>query len=222
VADQVKRVPVVRDGRIVGIVSRANLLGALISEEESLISRHDDSFLSRALANLDDQFLHRRHAAEAHEAPPPISRSDEAVPLAVDFRGLVGDFKRHACERREALRQTAAERRRQEVKELIDQHISDEKWRTLLHEAREAAHRGEKQLMLMRFPCELCSDGGRAINVPESGWASTLRGAAAEMYLRWERDLKPHGFSLTASVLEFPDGLPGDVGLFLVWGDLQN
>jgi CBS domain-containing protein len=220
-AHQVKRVPVVRDGRIVGVVSRANLLGALISEEESLVPQHDHGFLSGALASLDDQFLHRRNPADMHEPPPPADRSDEAVPLVADFQGLVSDFKRHECEQREALRQTAAERRRQEVKELIDQHISDEKWRTLLHEAREAAHRGEKQLMLMRFPCELCSDGGRAINVPESGWASTLRGAAAEMYLRWERDLKPHGFHLSACVLDFPDWMPGDIGLFLVWGSQE-
>ena len=47
---------------------------------------------------------------------------------------------------------------------------------------------------------------------------SRLRGEAAEMYLRWERDLKARGFHLTARVLDFPDGQPGDIGLFLVWG----
>jgi CBS domain-containing protein len=220
-AHRVKRVPVVRDGRIVGIVSRANLLGALISEEESPAARHDHGFLSSALASLDHQFLQRHNPADTHEPPPPADRSDEAVPLMADFQGLVSDFKRHECEQREALRQTFTERRRQEVKELIDKHVSDKKWRTLLHQARGAAQRGEKELMLLRFPNELCSDGGRAINVPEPGWASTLRGAAAEMYLRWERDLKPHGFHLSASVLEFPDGMLGDIGLFLVWGSQE-
>ena len=34
----------------------------------------------------------------------------------------------------------------------------------------------------------------------------------------WERDLKPHGFRLSASVLDFPDGMPGDLGLVLAWG----
>ena len=72
--------------------------------------------------------------------------------------------------------------------------------------------------MLLRFPSQACSDGGRAINAMEPGWPSTLRGEAAEMFLRWERDLKPHGFHLGARVLEFPGGMPGDVGLFLVWG----
>ena len=73
--------------------------------------------------------------------------------------------------------------------------------------------------MLLRFPSQLSSDGGRAINVMEPRWPGTLRGEAAEIYLRWERDLKPHGFHLTARVLDFPGGIPGDIGLFLVWGE---
>jgi hypothetical protein len=44
-----------------------------------------------------------------------------------------------------------------------------------------------------------------------------LRGEAAEIYLRWERDLKLGGFHLAARVLDFPGGFPGDIGLFLVW-----
>ena len=71
--------------------------------------------------------------------------------------------------------------------------------------------------MLLRFPSAVCSDGGRAINVTEADWPTTLRGEAAETYLRWERDLKPRGFHLTARVLDFPGGVPGDIGLLLVW-----
>ena len=103
--------------------------------------------------------------------------------------------------------------------ELIDRHISDESWRGLVHQARQAAEHGEKEFMLLRFPTQLCSDGGRAVNVAEPGWPGTLRGEAAEIYLRWERDLKLHGFRLAASVLDFPDGVPGDLGLFLTWGE---
>jgi hypothetical protein len=73
--------------------------------------------------------------------------------------------------------------------------------------------------MLLRFPCQLCIDGGRAINVAEPAWPTTLRGRSAEIYLRWERALKPRGFLLAARVLDFPDGKPGDMGLFLVWGE---
>jgi hypothetical protein len=53
-------------------------------------------------------------------------------------------------------------------------------------------------------PSPLCSDRGRAINSAEPGWAGTLRGEAAEIYLRWERDLKPNGFQFSARVPRFP------------------
>ncbi len=72
---------------------------------------------------------------------------------------------------------------------------------------------------MLRFPNQLCIDGGRAINVAGHDWPATLRGTPAEIYLRWERDLKPRGFALSARVLEFPNGKPGDVGLFLIWGE---
>jgi hypothetical protein len=66
-----------------------------------------------------------------------------------------------------------------------------------LHNARQAAEHGQKELMLLHFPSQLCSDGGRAINAVEPNWPRSLRGEAAEIYLRWERDLKPHGFRWT-------------------------
>ena len=91
-------------------------------------------------------------------------------------------------------------------------------WREMLHRAREVAESGQKEAMLLRFAKQLCIDDGRAINVAEADWPATLRGEAAEIYLRWERDLKHNGFSLSARVLEFPDGKPGDIGLFLGWG----
>jgi hypothetical protein len=89
----------------------------------------------------------------------------------------------------------------------------------MLHNARQAAESGFKELILLRFPSQLCSDGGRAINAAEHDWPATLRGEAAELYLRWERELKPNGFRLAARVLDFPGGMPGDIGLFLLWGD---
>ncbi len=80
-----------------------------------------------------------------------------------------------------------------------------------------AAARGESQLELIRFPSDLCSDGGRKIRVREQGWEDTLRGEAAELRARYRRDLLPKGFGLAASTLEYRQGLPGDIGLFLTW-----
>ena len=88
----------------------------------------------------------------------------------------------------------------------------------LIHLARAAAEHGEREFLLLRFPRGLCADNGRAINVGEADWPASLRGEAAELYLRWKQDLRPLGFGLTARILEFPDGMPGDAGLFLSWG----
>ena len=73
--------------------------------------------------------------------------------------------------------------------------------------------------MLLRFPNQISSDGGRAINAAEPDWAATLRGEGAGIYLRWERDLRARGFHLAARALEFPGGMPDDIRSFLVWGE---
>lgn len=98
--------------------------------------------------------------------------------------------------------------------------ISDADWDSLVRKAQHAAEHGEKQFLLLRFPSDLCTDDSRAINNPPNDtWPQTLRGEAAEVYQRWEATLRPHGFNLSAQVLNFPEGKPGDVGLFLRWGE---
>ena len=73
--------------------------------------------------------------------------------------------------------------------------------------------------MLLRFPSDLCSDGGRKIDVAEEGWEETLRGEAAELYSRWRTELKPQGFGLSARIVSYDDkGIIGDLALYLTWG----
>ena len=54
---RIKRVPVVSDGKIVGIVSRANLVQALarLAEEAPASSSGDEAIRARILADLDKQ-----------------------------------------------------------------------------------------------------------------------------------------------------------------------
>jgi CBS domain-containing protein len=212
---RIKRVPVLRDGRIVGIVSRADLIRALAMEEPRPVATGDGGMLAEAMAGLDHRFFHRQQPPEPAELP---LGSDDARPTASDFRDLVAAHQHSKLEHQQETRRAAVEQRKHYVAELIDQHVSDDDWRSLLHQARQSAEQGEKEFMLLRFPGQLCSDGGRAINISEAGWPETLRGEAGELYLRWERDLKAHGFPLGARFLDFPGGMPGDVGLFLTWG----
>jgi CBS domain-containing protein len=213
---RIKRVPVVRDGQIVGIVSRADLVRALSGRADAPAPGPRPGLLSGALDGLEHRFeaLRGRHPVPA---PTPPTVADEAGPTATDFQGLMAAFAHHEDEHRAALRHEARAQRQRQVAFLIDHHVSDPDWRALLHGARQVAEHGEKEFMLLRFPSQLCSDGGRAINITEPDWPATLRGEAAELYLRWHRDLKPRGFHLAARVLDFPGGLPGDIGLFLSW-----
>jgi len=97
----------------------------------------------------------------------------------------------------------------------------------LLHEAHhlyvimrrvhDAAEGGASEIMIGKFPCALCTDGGRKINAPEESWPDTLQGIAREFFEFWERNLKPRGFRLRVQILDFPGGKPGDVGAFLSW-----
>jgi CBS domain-containing protein len=219
---RIKRVPVVRDDRIVGIVSRADLLRAFAAKHSEPHSSDKISgrpgVVGQIITATDAHFGHKRDAVAANpprETPPPTAA--EAGVTVADFRALAADFEHHNVEHREEMRRSAAEQRHHRVKELIDHHVADESWRSILHHAREAAAHGEKELMLLRFPADLCTDRGRAVNAPLPDWPQTLRGEAAEIYLRWERDLKPGGFHLTARVLDFPGGFPGEIGMFLVW-----
>jgi CBS domain-containing protein len=220
---RIKRVPVVHDDRIVGIVSRADLLRAFTAEHPA--QRHSGHSSDRPgvvgeiFRVIDTRFGHRNAAVAVGAPRETLAKAAEASLTVTDFHTLAADFAHHNVERQEEARRSAAEQRQHRVKDLIDHHIGDESWRSTLHHAREAAARGEKESMLLRFPADLCTDRGRAVNAPSPDWPRTLRGDAAEIYLRWERDLKPGGFHLTARVLDFPGGMPGDIGLFLGWGE---
>jgi CBS domain-containing protein len=219
-AHQIKRVPVVRNGQVVGIVSRENLLRALASEEPRHDAKSSEGTVARAMADvlapLKWRFERPHHETEPHAAP--MTPPDDAPFAASDFRRLAADFESTEARRREDLRHSAGDERQHRAEELIGKHISDGSWRHLVHEARTSAEQGLKEFLLLRFPSQLCSDGGRAVNVPDPGWPTTLRGEAAEIYLRWSHDLQPQGFHLSARVVDFPDGMPGDIGMFLVWG----
>ncbi len=134
------------------------------------------------------------------------------------FNSLLEAFERVRVPLAQDAARTAAEREREAVRLLIEGHITDAGWRALMHKAREAAERGQHECLLLRFPSDACADRGRAIAEQEPGWSNTLTGDAVAAYRRWQAELEPRGFVLTARVLEFPGGVPGDVGLFLGWG----
>jgi CBS domain-containing protein len=218
VTHRIKRVPVLRDGRLVGIVSRGDLIRVLaISKPAPGRETESHGLIAEAVEALEKRFMHPRDPAAPMAADPPRHEDDASPVRAADFRALIAEHEHATMERQREQRLGAAAERRRRVAALIDQHASEAGWRGLLHRARQAAEQGQKEFLLLRFPSQLCGDGGRRINAAQQGWPATLRGEAAEIYLCWERDLKPQGFALSARVLDFPGGMPGEIGLFLVW-----
>jgi hypothetical protein len=82
-----------------------------------------------------------------------------------------------------------------------------------------AVRNGLSEVQVYRFPHTLCTDNGRAINQQEPGWEKTLTGIAQEIYQLWADYLKPRGYRIRYQIIDFPSGLPGDIGIVLVWGD---
>jgi hypothetical protein len=89
--------------------------------------------------------------------------------------------------------------------------------KSLLHKLQIAAEQGKGELLVMRFPNVMCTDGGRAINNSETGWPETLTGRPRQAFEFWSDRLRPAGYGLKAMIVDWPDGMPGDVGFFLTW-----
>jgi hypothetical protein len=82
---------------------------------------------------------------------------------------------------------------------------------------RRAASNGLTEVEVGRFPNRLFTDQGRAINQQEKGWETTLAGLPKELFDFWQKHLKPRGYKLKCQIVDFPGGLPGDVGITLSW-----
>jgi hypothetical protein len=82
---------------------------------------------------------------------------------------------------------------------------------------RRAAEQGSHQLQIIAFPASYCNDGGRRINNNEPDWPNSLEGFAKKAYEFYEKELKSLGYRLHVEILDYPGGMPGNVGMFLKW-----
>lgn len=101
--------------------------------------------------------------------------------------------------------------------DFLHHHITDEERVMVRRLVTNAVKDGRFEAMVYSFPSDLCTDSGRAINSADPGWPKTLQGKAKEFYDAYEATAKPLGYRLKAMVINFPGGIPGDIGLFLNW-----
>ena len=219
-AHRIKRLPVLDGGSLVVGVTRADLL-PLVDELPAAPSADRDKgglleFLESMIGGAS-----LRGGLDRPREPAPAPQGEK--PVAIDtlsakaFRDAVRGRKADSVDQRQRTRREAQLERERQVRALLDQHVTDANWSEMLEKAKLAALNGEQETLLLRFPSDLCSDGGRKIDVAEEGWEGTLRGAAAELYGRWRTDLKPQGFGLSARIVSYEDGIVGDMALYLTW-----
>ncbi len=159
--------------------------------------------------------------------------SDTAPTLSISALFADRDAKR----RREREQEEQLRRRKEEElaayrQRLEDFRVTDEHRQTIVARIRRAFEKGDTELMLASFPCGFCTDNGRAIinsdappiNKPdpntlsdEPEWIGTMPAGAKSVYAYWKNELKPGGFKLGARIISYPDGMPGEVGLFFTW-----
>jgi hypothetical protein len=106
----------------------------------------------------------------------------------------------------------AGDRARFDARVLTDAGHKD--LRTKITAAFEA---GQREVMLVSFPSDFCTDGGRRINNQLPGWQDTLPDGAKVFLSFWRDALQPGGFGFGARILNFPGGMLGEAGLFVTW-----
>ena len=80
-----------------------------------------------------------------------------------------------------------------------------------------AVSNGLTEVLVGTFPNQAFTDRGRAINQQEPGWEETLTGLPKELYEFWKKHLQPRGYRVKYQIVNFPNGMPGDVGITLSW-----
>lgn len=214
-SNAIKRVPVVRDGRVVGIVSRADLLRAMEAAPPAALEQPGSKWVEM-IGSFFAGGGGTKPGGKAGAETPPAKPAPVAL-TADSFRHLVDESVQAGVDEKKAVAKAADLARIKQVKAVLHDHLGTEMWDALMTHARVAAAHGAKELELIRFPSEACSDSGRKIGIVDPAWPETLRGEAAEVHARWVRELKPAGFSLVARVVDFPHGMPGNIALVLVW-----
>ena len=135
-----------------------------------------------------------------------------------------GELKKLQEERDSAAAREAMEKMRrakQEQQALHDAFMKDKIGPQAIERfnaaVRKAAEQGQHEIMIAQFPASWCTDGGRRINNFLEDWPDSLQGVAKEVYHYHVKNLAPLGYKMRMEVLDFPGGMPGEIGIFFRW-----
>ena len=147
------------------------------------------------------------------------TKPDVSLPTAKDFMQKLA-----LAEAEEASKQARKHAEAEAEKQALLDHykkpsgVSDEEGiRRAIKIIERAVSNGRTEVQVCRFPNQLCTDHGRAINQQELGWETTLTGVPKEIHQLWAKYFRERGYKLRVEILDFPGGMPGDVGMTLKW-----
>jgi hypothetical protein len=145
------------------------------------------------------------------------SATDSAVPSASELRSKMIEEEMASMERERKKREAEQQKVAEFTDKFMTEHVTEAERATIRRLVMMSVAQGKTEALVYSFPSSLCSDKGRMINNAERDWPATLQGKAKELYERFKTLAEPQGYKLKASILNFPGGMPGDVGLYLSW-----
>jgi hypothetical protein len=147
------------------------------------------------------------------------TKPDVSLPSAKDFmQKLAATEAEEASKQARKIAEAEAEKQA-----LLDQFtkpsgVSDEEAiQRAIKIIERAVSNGRTEVQVYRFPNQLCTDRGRAINQQEAGWEKTLTGVPKEIYQLYDKYFRSRGYKLRVEIIDFPGGMPGDIGMTLKW-----
>jgi len=145
--------------------------------------------------------------------------TDDIIPSALDCRKKSAEKEAEKAADYMRSRKAADD----EKKDLIDRlskpsGVSDEeRMKRAAAIINRAVSNGLTEVEVTRFPNKMCTDLGRAINQQEPGWPETLTGLPREIYQFWKAHLESRGYRIKYQIADWPNGMPGDVSITLIW-----
>jgi hypothetical protein len=190
---------------------------AVTSRKRNLAGRIDLD--QSAILQVDNTFHPGATVTQEGSAMP--SNIDDLLPTAKQIQQQTALDEAEKADQY-ARRAAAAEAEKRALIERLSKPsglTEDEKIKLASTVIQRAVRNGLTEVQVYRFPNSLCTDKGRAINQQEPGWEKTLTGIAREIFQLWSDYLKPRGYRIRYQILDFPGGVPGDIGITIAWGD---
>lgn len=135
-----------------------------------------------------------------------------------ELLGLFASRERQRRALEKASARAQAEREAQHERMLLSEERFDAREsEELMRRCTIAARKGQVRVLAMRFPLDLCSDRGRAINMAEPEWPRDLSGKPKALHGFWRSQLAPLGYRIEAGITAYEDDRPSEAGIFITW-----